>query len=30
LAALVDQLPEANGTAVLEKARALIGRPKRA
>lgn len=30
LAALVDQLPEAKGTAVLEKARALIGRPKRA
>lgn len=30
LAALVDQLPEANDTAVLEKVRALIGRPKRA
>jgi ATP/maltotriose-dependent transcriptional regulator MalT len=30
LAALVDQLPEANDTAVLEKVRALIDRPKRA
>ena len=29
LAVLVDQLPEARDTAVLEKVRALIGRPKR-